>query len=70
MELIVLKMPPERVALLASVLQDYIEDRPNYPEIAELTHILVWLRYRHGKWLAAQSVAQVSNQEPPRTDNR
>lgn len=44
--------------MLADALQRDINTNPPPKDAAELTHILVWLRYRHGKWLARQSVAR------------
>lgn len=70
MELIVLKMPPERVAMLADALQRDIANGAPEGQVKELTQILVWLRYRHGKYLAAKSVAGVRNRKPPRTPRR
>lgn len=70
MELIVLKIPPERVALMAEALQRDITTGAPEEQVRELTQILVWLRYRHGKWLARQSVAKVRNQKPSRPTRR
>lgn len=65
MELIVLKMPPDQVALLADAVAFCLEDGKYTDRERDLNHLLVWLRYRHGKWLAAQSVAKASEQENP-----
>lgn len=70
MELIVLKVPPDRVALLADALQRDIANGAPDNQVKELTQILVWLRYRHGKWLASKSVAAVKQKNPPRTSQR
>lgn len=53
MELIHLKAPPDRVRLIADVLEDYITDRPAYPKTAQLTEVLTWLRYRLARWEAS-----------------
>ena len=70
MELIVLKMPPDKVKLMADALQRDLNEHDLDPASSELAQILVWLRYRHGKWLARQSVAQVRNQKPRRPNRR
>lgn len=65
MELIVLKIRPDQLDLVAGAIQRDIDQRPLDDTTPELTQILVWLRYRHGKWLASKSAAQVHNQENP-----
>lgn len=69
MELIVLKIRPDQLDLMAGAIQRDIDQRPLDDTTPELTQILAWLRYRHGKWLARQSVARQTEQqqgtEPP-----
>lgn len=50
MDLIQLKMPPERAALLAESLQRDIANTAPESQIKELSQILVWLRYRVQRW--------------------
>lgn len=56
--------------MLADALQRDIANGAPEEKVKELTQILVWLRYRHGKYLAAKSVAEVRNRKPPRTPRR
>lgn len=56
--------------MLADALQRDINTGAPEEQVRELTQILVWLRYRHGKWLARQSVAQVRKQKQSRTNSR
>lgn len=56
--------------MLADALQRDINTTPPPQNAAELAQILVWLRYRHGKWLARQSVTRARQQKPPRTTRR
>lgn len=52
MDLIQLKMPPERAALLAESLQRDIANSAPETQVMELSQILVWLRYRVQRWQA------------------
>jgi hypothetical protein len=54
MKPIVLKVPPERVELIANAIERDIEHNDDYLEIQELTQTLSWLRYRLNKWRARQ----------------
>jgi hypothetical protein len=54
MDLIQLKMPPERIALLAQSIQRDITASAPEDQVKELSQILAWLRYRHAKWQQAQ----------------
>lgn len=56
--------------MLADALQRDIKTTPPPDNAAELTQILVWLRYRHGKWLARQSVAAAKQKKLPRITRR
>jgi hypothetical protein len=50
MDLIQLKMPPDRAAQMADAIERDIEARPDEPTSAELQKVLVWLRYRVQRW--------------------
>lgn len=50
MELIALKMPPDRVVLMADAIERDLTAHPTDTEAEQLTEVLVWLRYRHSKW--------------------
>ena len=56
--------------MLADALQRDITNGAPEEQVKELTQILVWLRYRHGKWLASRSVAEVRKRKPPRANRR
>ena len=53
--------------MLADSLQRDITNGAPETQVRELTQILVWLRYRHGKWLARQSVTQARKRKNPPT---
>lgn len=50
MDLIQLKVPPERAALIADVIEFAIDDGWRLDQERELRQILVWLRYRVQRW--------------------
>lgn len=50
MDLIQLKMPPDRAALVADAIERDINANPGYSETEQLTHVLTWLRYRVQRW--------------------
>lgn len=52
MDLIQLKMPPDKVGKMADALDAYIQQWPSYPESDDLKIITVWLRYRLNRWNA------------------
>jgi hypothetical protein len=57
MELIQLKMPPDRVELLADMIERDIKDSEDREEVQALTQVLTWLRYRLARWQAAHPPA-------------
>lgn len=50
MDLIQLKMPPDRVQLVAEAIERDIEARPAEATSADLREVLIWLRYRISRW--------------------
>jgi len=52
MNLLQLKMPPDRVELVADAIDFYIEDGKNPGRDQELTEISAWLRHRLARWHA------------------
>lgn len=50
MDLIQLKMPPDRAAAMADAIERDIEARPAEDTSTELRKTLVWLRYRVQRW--------------------
>ena len=50
MDLIQLKMPPERAQLVADAIERDIEARPDEQTSADLREVLIWLRYRVSRW--------------------
>lgn len=52
MDLMQLKVPPDRAALMADAVDEYIERHPDYPETAKMRDISAWLRYRISRWNA------------------
>lgn len=52
MELIVLKVPPDKVDAIANAIQRDLEINRVGPEADVLRDVLPWLRYRHGRWAA------------------
>lgn len=50
MDLMQLKAPPERVALIADAIERDINHNDDYLEIQQLTEILTWLRHRLARW--------------------
>ena len=50
MDLIQLKVPPDRAALIADAIEFCIEDGKYANRERELSEILVWLRYRVQRW--------------------
>lgn len=50
MDLMQLKMPPERAALLTESLQRDIANGAPESQVQELSQILTWLRYRIDRW--------------------
>lgn len=53
MELIVLKIPPDRLRMVADAIDRDIMRGPQDSEAADLHQVLVWLRYRYAKWHAS-----------------
>ena len=53
MELLHLKAPPDRVALMADAIERDINAGFAGPAERDLTEVLTWLRYRLAKWQAA-----------------
>lgn len=51
MDLLQLKMLPDRAALVADAIERDIEKNDDYLEIQQLTEVLAWLRYRVTKWV-------------------
>ena len=52
MDLIQLKMPPDKAELVAGAIETYIHDNPDDSAVPDLTEILAWLRYRISRWNA------------------
>lgn len=50
MDLIQLKMPPDRADQMADAIERDIAAHPNEPASTELQKTLVWLRYRVQRW--------------------
>lgn len=50
MDLIQLKMPPERAVLMANAIESHIISGDAQENEAALQDILVWLRYRVSRW--------------------
>lgn len=50
MDLIQLKMPPDRAVLIADAIEFCIDDGKYANRERELSEILVWLRYRVQRW--------------------
>ena len=55
MDLLQLKMPADKVELLADALETHLNSGDAHEDAAELTTILTWLRYRLAR----------SNRQPP-----
>ena len=51
MDLIQLKMPPDKAAQMADAIERDIAAHPDTPASAELHKTLVWLRYRIQRWI-------------------
>jgi len=58
MDLLVLKMPPDRVALIADIIERDIADSEDQEETQKLTEVLTWLRYRIARWNTAHPDTQ------------
>lgn len=52
MELLVLKMPPERVTQLADAIERDLEINRVGQDATDLRQTLAWLRYRISRWNA------------------
>ena len=52
MDLMQLKMPPERVAKVADAIETHIMSEDAQENAQELDQVLVWLRYRLSLWAA------------------
>lgn len=52
MDLIQLKMPPERAALVAGAIERDLETNRGSEQAKELHQVLTWLRYRLDRWAA------------------
>lgn len=52
MDLIQLKMPPERAALVAGAIERDLEINRGSEQATELRQVLTWLRYRIDRWAA------------------
>lgn len=50
MDLIQLKMPPDRARLMAKAIEKSAETSPDPQESKELSEIAVWLNYRVNRW--------------------
>lgn len=50
MELIVLKVPPDRVTIMADAIERDLKSRGEDEHSKDLRDVLIWLRYRHAKW--------------------
>lgn len=50
MELIVLKVPPDKVQAIANAIERDLAINRVGPEADVLRDVLPWLRYRHGRW--------------------
>lgn len=50
MDLIQLKVPPDKAALMADAIERDIGATGDYRDTTELRKILVWLRYRVQRW--------------------
>lgn len=59
MDLMQLKAPPERVALIADAIERDIEANPGDTETEQLTQVLTWLRYRLARWHATHPTQQL-----------
>lgn len=53
MDLIQLKIPPEKLAKMANAIETHIISGDAQEDAQDLQKILTWLRYRHSKWTAA-----------------
>lgn len=52
MELIVLKVPPDRLMVMADAIERDLNSRGEDEKSKDIRDVLVWLRYRHAKWAA------------------
>lgn len=52
MDLMQLKAPPDRVALMADAIERDMDAHPDSAETAALAEVLAWLRYRLAIWAA------------------
>lgn len=50
MDLLQLKMPPDKAGKLADALDRYLQADVLQPDHDELNDILIWLRYRVARW--------------------
>lgn len=50
MDLIQLKVPPDRAVLMANAIESHIISGDAQEDEKELQDILVWLRYRISRW--------------------
>jgi hypothetical protein len=50
MDLIQLKMPPDKAAAMADAIEWFINTHPAEEASKELGHTLTWLRYRVQRW--------------------
>lgn len=52
MDLIQLKVPPDRLEIMADAIERDLKSRPEDQSSKDLRDVLIWLRFRHAKWAA------------------
>lgn len=50
MDLMQLKMPPDRAKLVADAIERDLKTNHNHEEVDQLRQTLAWLRYRLARW--------------------
>lgn len=50
MDLMVLKIPPDKVAKVSSALENWADNNPGHQDTQDIDDTVTWLNYRLSKW--------------------